>query len=438
MDWITPLNALAKLAFSDLYRTLIDGTQKGAAAALQRMSVEPNQIFSSEVLATIIEERRRQSLGVYVAPMSQTSSSYSVPGLDSDMRAQYKDLGMVWSGHYQLTLMPPPSRPDVGFVMGKGSLGNSESDLLLCTKAFAKKHNISIRDPHARFSFLTTNRGLYLAGGSNSQIAQLSINGDGVRQNPYLLNQNMMNIRADKLLYIFQWGEFAFTEGFSAERINYMQQYFKSSTAVDMEMPTPLPGTRTMGRWTLGSPIGKGAVGRVFYTSNTSGDMAAVKLMEQTHKNQTVIDTEVKVCKALTTDAKVAGNNGRILGVLDTIYTTNEKFSSRLPFDNVAIVLTPLMPKTFSDWVGHRSYGGLNGMKIEAAAAFRDALLSVKALHDMSWVHRDLKPANIGIFESTPACCVLLDIGSAEKMETGKMIETTPGQVGTIGYIAPS
>ena len=36
-------------------------------------------------------------------------------------------------------------------------------------------------------------------------------------------------------------------------------------------------------------------------------------------------------------------------------------------------------------------------MTIEAATAFRAALLGVKVMHNGRWLHRDLKPTNIGL-----------------------------------------
>lgn len=46
---------------------------------------------------------------------------------------------------------------------------------------------------------------------------------------------------------------------------------------IDIEMPTPLPNKRTMGKWTLGDALGVGGQGRVFFASDQSADMAAIK-----------------------------------------------------------------------------------------------------------------------------------------------------------------
>ena len=57
---------------------------------------------------------------------------------------------------------------------------------------------------------------------------------------------------------------------------------------------------------------------------------------------------------------------------------------------------------------------------MEAAAAFRDALVGLKSMHDADWLHRDLKPTNIGII-GTPARYVLLDVGTSAYLRPGSL-----------------
>jgi len=75
-------------------------------------------------------------------------------------------------------------------------------------------------------------------------------------------------------------------------------------------------------------------------------------------------------------------------------------------------------------------------MTIEAATAFRTALLAVKVMHDGRWLHRDLKPANIGLI-GRPVRAVLLDVGTSRQIEAGGSLQPEPGKRGTIGYLAP-
>jgi serine/threonine protein kinase len=78
----------------------------------------------------------------------------------------------------------------------------------------------------------------------------------------------------------------------------------------------------------------------------------------------------------------------------------------------------------------------LKGMTVDAAIAFRSALLGLKVLHDEDWVHRDLKPPNIGLFDKS-LHSVLLDVGTSRHIQRGTKLQPRSGTLGTIGYIAP-
>ena len=73
---------------------------------------------------------------------------------------------------------------------------------------------------------------------------------------------------------------------------------------------------------------------------------------------------------------------------------------------------------------------------MEAAGAFREALLAVKVFHDHHWMHRDLKPANIGII-GKPLRCILLDTGTSVYLKPGHGLQPNPGHRGTLNYLAP-
>lgn len=77
---------------------------------------------------------------------------------------------------------------------------------------------------------------------------------------------------------------------------------------------------------------------------------------------------------------------------------------------------------------------GHKGITLEAAVAFRSALLGVKVMHDKRWAHRDLKPANIGLVSGL--CSVLLDVGTSRHIPADGL-PPKPGNSGTIGYLAP-
>jgi len=120
---------------------------------------------------------------------------------------------------------------------------------------------------------------------------------------------------------------------------------------IEFEMPTPLRNKRTIGRWTLGDALGAGGHGRVFFASDPSANVAAIKVVERTSRNYHSV-----ILREITNLAQNSDDGERILRMTEVIHCNGEEFSSEA-FDNVAIVLKPITPKTFFNLVGTRSKG---------------------------------------------------------------------------------
>ncbi|KAI0410750.1 kinase-like domain-containing protein [Xylaria grammica] len=432
---LKPANALARLAFSNLYETFISRRQsisEEGPLAFRRMVVEASQTLDPDVLRLELERRRHVSQKAYA---SDAETSDSLSELDRDTEKQHEELGTIWTGHYILAFSSWPHDAARGWTAGKCPLGGIVTDLLLCTNIFARWHGINLRNPHARINFVPENRSLYIAGCSSSQSARVVVNGDAVARRRYMLNQHSMSIWLDKLEYTFQWTDYAATKGFIDDRARYVVGA-GGPLEVDIDMPTPLPNTRTMGKWTLGKPLGAGGHGRVFLATNTSGGVAALKIMERKSRNASHVDAEVQICNEVTAFAQVSDDGGRILRAVEVLYTDGKKFSSETAFDNVTIVMQPMTPETLADMCGPNSKGGSKGMKIKAAKVFRDALIGLQVMHKGGWMHCDLKPPNIGVIGS-PARAVLLDVGTSAHLQHGTKMKSRPGTVGTMGYLAP-
>ncbi|KAI0965883.1 kinase-like domain-containing protein [Xylaria arbuscula] len=434
---LTPANALAKLAFSELHDALTAGGQNsqtdGARATCRhRMRVEPEQRRDDEIVRL-----RREMERLKYDTDGEGSETLTEPDTDTDEQLG-RDFGMVWDGSYLLDLNFLPADVEVGWTVGKGPMEKMPFDLLLCTRAFAKTHDITIRNPHALFSFSPENKGLFIIGCSRSPTAQLTVNGERATRQPYYLNQHIMKIQVEKFEYNFQWTEYAATDDFTLERRRYINRHFYSNQQganIDIEMPTPLPDRRTMGKWTLGGALGAGGTGRVFFASDRSGNTAAIKVVERSSRNCDAVNKEIDILRKVTEVANSSADGERILRMEQVIYSNGEEFSSKEVFDTVAIVLKPVTPQTFRNLLETRSKRGSQGMTMEAAIAFRSALLGVKVMHDKRWVHRDLKPANIGLLDWTRS--VLLDVGTSRHVSADGSLPPSPGTVGTIGYLAP-
>lgn len=72
----------------------------------------------------------------------EASETLTEPDTDTDEQMG-RELGMVWVGSYLLELQSPPATPQRGWTAGKGLLENIPIDLLSCTRAFAKTHDVN-------------------------------------------------------------------------------------------------------------------------------------------------------------------------------------------------------------------------------------------------------------------------------------------------------
>lgn len=311
------------------------------------MVVEPQKIYSKEVL---LFQREMEKLG---------DDSESPTDPDSDSEERYSHRGMVWHGHYTLQLDSPPSKPGIGWVLGKG-IGETETcaDVVLSTRAFDKQQNMNLRSHHARFNFASHNRAFFASSLSSSSLARFAVNGVHVgRREMCALNQHVMNIRLGLLEYTFRYSTFASSEAFIQQRQEYVTTKLRAPTSIDFDMPTPRLNTRTIGQWTLGHPLGRGAFGRVFLGSNSRNEVVAVKMMECNSRSKATVDAEIAVCRALTTLARKNDEGSRIVQLREVIDPRKEPFSSKRGFDEIGLILEPMTPSTLHSLLGGGNTG---------------------------------------------------------------------------------
>ncbi|KAI0968947.1 kinase-like domain-containing protein [Xylaria arbuscula] len=431
---LQPNNVLAKLAFDDVCSFFLSQRQNTQEHAYRRMHIDSRPEFDADVFRYQLRPRTEAD-----ADVSDTETFVSLSELHTKLEKER--LGRHYTGHYLLSFDSEPLVPKRGYTFGKGSIGN-EFDFLLCTKTFAGKFNIELQNPHAIISFYRENRGLYITSGPRSRCTELTLNGVSVQQHRHALNQNKMIIRFDRLEYTFQWTDYAQEDAFMKKRNRYVIEHLDGPTEVDVEMQTPLPNTRTIGRWTLGQALGAGTYGRVFRATSSQGQIAAIKILERTPYDYAIKNAEVQRCQELSEYAKEADTGERILRVIEVFDDDHQRIQSQSVFDQIAVVMQPITTQTFRDLCDQAQVslflkdGGPCGMKIETARVFREALLGLQDMHKGGWVHRDLKPSNIGVV-GQPHRAVLLDLGTSEHIQQDGSIFPAEGCIGTLNYIAP-
>ena len=345
---ITPTNVLAKMAFSDVFDITVNGQQKDSKdPALQRMKIQPNQEYHADVLHYRLEMERK---------LSEGDISESLTELDTDNELESRHLGIIWQGHYVVEFQRSPSAPELGWIIGKKS---SSADIVLCGAAFAKRHSLNIRSSHARLNFDSENGALFISSVSNSPSVELAVNGLMVKRQMHTLNQHKMKIRVSLLEYDFEYTHFASTDNYMENRKKYLKGSLKAIPAL-FNMPTPQLNTKTIGQWTLNKPLGKGSAGKVFLASNSKNDVVAVKVIEHTFRSAKMVDTEIAQYQALTTLAQKRDDNGRLIHVREIIDPREELSSLGSSFNDIALILEPMVPLVLEDLIGMKSMGYVN------------------------------------------------------------------------------
>ncbi|XMA09772.1 hypothetical protein WAI453_002563 [Rhynchosporium graminicola] len=190
-------------------------------------------------------------------------------------------------------------------------------------------------------------------------LAQLAVNGGAVGRQQYHLNQRSKNIQIGRLEYRCQWTAFAAEDGFKEARRRYVVRALggPSATNVDFEMPTPLPAKRTIGSWTLGDPLGVGGQERVFFASDPSDNVAAIKVVERTFRSRDNINKEIQTLQEVTNLTSRSDDSEQLLRMVDVIHTKNEELSSTTSLRQCCHCSAANDAPDLGDLIGSRSMG---------------------------------------------------------------------------------
>ena len=339
---LTPANTLAKMAFTEIYDTFTESRQGSMDNhALERMQLSsPEQVFDQDVL------RLTQEMSRDIEDGSATDVS------ENDITPEQRAQGLIWEGCYLLGFSPKPRNIDSGWRIGQNIPGRlSQADIFLCTEAFSRKYGLNIRATHARFNFSLQNKALIAKASSRSQVGAFTINGSNAHGKIAAINQRRMTICCDRLQYVLEYTAYADTADFLAKRAEYCQGFSAAPTHTPVEFMTPVEGTRTVGQWTIEKPIGRGAMGRVSSATNTTNEMAAVKVVDRTIQAAPAVAAEIETSRKVTEMAQAHDEDGHIVRLREVIYLGAEAHPSGAAFDEVAIVLQPLTAQTMKDFL---------------------------------------------------------------------------------------
>jgi hypothetical protein len=356
---LTPANALTKLAFHDVFDDIMrqdqPTTEKGMekrTSSLSPFQVSSEQEYNKDVHLLRLEiQRRKEQREVEI------EYSDSPTDINTDTELESQSLGMIWTGCYVFALHSAPADPNIGWTAGKGN----GVDICLSTIQFAKKYDANLRAGHARFNFNRDGGSFFIAKLTRSPNAQVTVNGEPVDSQMHTLNQHRMRIRISSLEYVLEYSPYARSSAYQKDLETYMRISLQIPSPNIPEVPTPVPGTRTFGHWTVKRALGKGAVGRVFSASNTRDELVAIKVVAMDRRNAMGIKKQIIVLRELTRLAQAEREEGqRLVQLKETIPPTAEDITlAGDVFLEVALILSPMTPTTLYEKtkiMGNRRY----------------------------------------------------------------------------------
>ncbi|KAJ4214306.1 hypothetical protein NW759_010323 [Fusarium solani] len=440
---ITPRNAEARLAFSEVMDWLLEKSQEGQddngvssetasrTHAIGYMWSPPRHVRDPGV-GKLIEQMNTGQLSSSSPSSSfnhhspNQSSGAAVAAEDDPAMSPSTDPGTyIRTGCYYIDLNRPPASSIRGWTAGRRGARKWHNEFVLCLQNPAL---YGIRQHHAIFQIHETGRILLK---KLSDRGLVEVDGDAMQPREFrVLNKHSSFIRLGQLRYEVAYTRFSGTQEHTDNLGWYIRPIYGHSIPLDLSLtPTPAAGNSIqVGQWTLtnAGTVGLGGEGRVSVALNKTGEVVALKRMSVS-KARTAIHRRQNTLEALTRIANAAKKE--LIVRLREVITDDPRANNQTA--DVWFALTPFAPSILSQWKAPVQPGMARTMIVSLleAAGF---------LHANKWIHGDIKPPNIGVhhWNSEKASIVLLDIEDAIHAPQGFAL-STPGCSGTVGWLSP-
>lgn len=434
---LTPVNTAARVAFSDVFES----------ANLSQKQQKTEYPHHGQFMHVNQEPEYDREVALLRTRHDDGSVSDTPTDPDTESEPETTDAGRIWTGCYFFQMSVLPRRPEVGWLAGKGRLGE-EPEFLLATR----QRSHGIRGRHAFFMFNSETRFLSISRASR---AANDIYVDGIPiTNQIAFNKSEARIRIGQLEYLFKYTEFSRDEIFYQQRDELLSRIFGwSNLILPSVTPTPAPHSIAVGEWTLAASAGKGGFGKVSVATNTSNEVVAIKMMERSARTASHIAQEIATLQKIT-DLVNREREDRIVRLREVIYQHGKEQYSPPRLEEVSLVLEPVVRQTFAELI---TSGALDPLTTDADGSsasdnllilklhlLHEAVLGLQFLHNNGWIHGDIKPQNIGIEHNSGSGAasalgrvVLLDVGDALRFRKGEKVPVNPGSGGTVNYLAP-
>ncbi|KAF5637134.1 STE kinase [Fusarium sp. NRRL 52700] len=432
---ITPENAEARLAFSELAESLqaqtedpvIQAGQEHTRKCMWISSKQQNDHEVSRLLRT--DSETLSSSSPISSPRDPTSSSSPKK---AEGRSQEQ---LIWKGHYFTSLDQPPRIPSRGWIVGSMRDAPHMNDVVLCLRSGKDKMYNKVRRNQAILQIDETS---FVYVQPITDRSTTLVNGDKITRKR-VFNQSSARLAFGSLCYRIQYARGSYANDYPSRVKRYLDEHLQISTTLRELSLTPTPSESSpivIGQWTISAgTVGKGASGMVSIASNDHGQRVALKRVqvgrdrERIQKVQTRLETLAALCQRK--------NENRLLRLIEVI-TDDVRSANRIA--DVWFVQEPAAQDVLSTALTRGLFKQGRERIFIVTAVLTDVLGATNFLHRNRWIHGDLKPVNIGIRTWTDECIslVLLDLDDAEESPfPARHHPAKPGTGGTIGWLAP-
>ncbi|KID81806.1 Protein kinase-like domain protein [Metarhizium guizhouense ARSEF 977] len=432
---LTPENAEAKLAFSEVVEWLLEQNKSETESHAQDHARTFIWTASQQTHDADVTRFLRQ---LHTGNLS-SSSPISSPHPDiSDKEDTPPPIAQVWTGCYYISLKRLPQHPQRGYTAGSLRLGHTMNDLLLC---LGNNTVYGVRQRQATLQMHHTGR-VYLRTATDKAFNY--VRGDRIRDGIHLFNDASTLVTFGSLTYRMQYTRFAHSDDHKNLLISYLQTVGGPQSSVSVLAMTPTPSQDNaikVGQWSLISgTIGQGAFGKVSIALNSTGHIAALKRMSVGKDRDQIQRQREKLERfGILADMK---HESRIVRLLEVI--TDDRQGANDVAD-VWFVLTPAVEDTLTtiEKKGHLATGTSNDRLGMVKLLIIDVLEALRFLHSHNILHSDIKPDNVGIRKWQPSApsavsIVLLDMEDClEYHQPGYTFPSDPGTTGTVGWLSP-
>lgn len=342
---LTPDSLRARIAFSESYDKIL---QESLTRHGHFMSVETKKIYDEDVHRFRLKQSKVTSSEI----SGDSDSTGSDNEVDTRAPPEYREMGMIWKGHYKFEIYNLPHNPVDGWRVGRGGT-DVEVDILIAHK--------DLRTLHGSFNFHPEIGRICLTSKAKGAFDDVSVIGKRVDNGSFhAFNQRSTVLSMGFLTCSFEYTNFAKTEHFIYWREKHMQKFFNISspkfglTRIPLWPLRELVWDQPQDIWALGRRLDEhDGDDKTYVATNSQAHIVAIKVLHRASKTKKDRDRQEQIVKDIEHLQKVSKlcndkqNGAWIQHMTNFNYPNQSKICTSEVFDEVLLILEPVAEFNF-------------------------------------------------------------------------------------------